>query len=138
MGCAPNLEQASFQLMLREGADFTRIAPPTASRSVGWALSEDATFSNSWARASTAARRAAELTPPMVVLPPEPPDEGYWLSPISRVSAFRGRPSESAATMRMAVRVPTPKSWVPIFIFTEPSGWMVRAQLLLWPLPPKV
>src|SRR5437763_10049159 len=138
MGCVPSLEQASFQLMLFEGDDFTRMVPLTASRSAGWALSAGATFSKSAASASTAARRVAELTPPIVVLPPEPPDEGYWLSPISRVSAFRGRPNESAATIRMAVRVPTPKSWVPIFIFTEPSGWMVRAQLLLCPRPPQV
>ena len=60
--------------------------------------------------------------PPMVVLPPEPPDGGYWLSPILTLTASSGRPSVSASTMLSAVRVPMPRSCVPIFSSTEPSG----------------
>src|SRR5256884_5580534 len=75
-GMAPSLEQACFQLIERLGSLFTRTVPLTLSRSAGCALSAGATFSNSASRASTAARRVEELTPPGVVEPPEPPDGG--------------------------------------------------------------
>src|SRR5205814_7231884 len=82
IGSVPSLEQAWLQLRLRLGSDFTRILPPTDSSSSGLAFSAGAILAKSWFSASTAARRVAGATPPMVVLPPEPPDAGYWLSPM--------------------------------------------------------
>src|SRR6185312_17400337 len=79
-----------------------------------------------------------ELTPPIVVLPPDPPSAGYWLSPMLSWILSIGNPSVSPATIRMAVRVPVPRSWLPILIFTEPSEWILISQLLLWPRPPQV
>ena len=73
-------------------------------------------------RALTAPRRVEPLTPPTVVLPPEGPSGGYLLSPIVTFTASTGRPSVSATTMAITVRVPVPRSWLPSFTSTEPSG----------------
>src|ERR1041385_2184954 len=50
-----------------------------------------------------AAREETEI-PPMVVLPPEAPDGGSELLPISTFTAFNGIPSVSATTILMEVR----------------------------------
>ena len=47
------------------------------------------------------------------------------LSPILSLMACIGSPKVSAATCVMMVRVPVPRSWLPISISTLPSGWMV-------------
>jgi hypothetical protein len=57
-----------------------------------------------------------------VVDPPDGPDAGKLLSPIFTFTMLMGRPSVSAATMAMIVRVPDPRSWLPSSISTEPSG----------------
>ena len=65
------------------GSDLTRILPSFAIQFCpAAALSAGATFANNASRASTAARRVDELTPPGVVMPPEPPEGGYSVSPI--------------------------------------------------------
>ena len=68
------------------------------------------------------ALRVEAETPPTVVDPPDAPDCGYLLSPIFTLMAPTGRPSVSAATMAMMVRVPVPRSWLPSSTSTEPSG----------------
>src|SRR6185369_6702314 len=77
-------------------------------------------------------------TPPTVVEPPEAPEGGRELSPILSVIAPRGKPSVSAATMVMMVRVPVPRSWLHSSTSTVPSGWMLVRHWLLWPPPPHV
>src|SRR5579885_2380968 len=74
---APILAQACFHVRERLGSLFRRMVLFTASRSLGCAFSAGATLEKSASRASTAARRVDELTPPGVVDPPEPPDGGY-------------------------------------------------------------
>ena len=75
-GMAPSLEQASFQLSERLESPLTPTLPFTHSNWSGCAFNAGATCANSASRASTAARRVEELTPPMVVEPPEPPEGG--------------------------------------------------------------
>src|SRR5580698_1416378 len=75
-GIAPSFEHASFQLSERLGSDFTRILPFTDSSSSGCAFKVGATLAKSASRASIAALRVDELTPPGVDEPPEPPDAG--------------------------------------------------------------
>ncbi len=60
------------------------------------------------------------------------------MSPIFSVIASTGMPSDSLMTIRIAVRVPVPRSCVAIFISTAPSEWMVRSQWLSCPRPPQV
>src|SRR5439155_3423078 len=75
-GNPPSFEQASFQLSDLLESPFTRTVPFTHSSCSGCALSAGATLAKSASRASTAARRVEELTPPIVVEPPEPPERG--------------------------------------------------------------
>ena len=64
--------------------------------------------------------------PSTVVDPPEALSGGRSLNPIAKSSiAPIGSPRVSAATWVMMVRVPVPKSWVPISTSTELSGLMV-------------
>src|ERR1041385_5357201 len=81
-GVAPSFEQACAQLNDFAGLLLTRIEPLTASRSSGFASKAGATLMKICSSASCEPRRAAALIPPIVVLPPEPPDAGYRLSPI--------------------------------------------------------
>src|SRR4029077_3112395 len=113
--------QASFQLIDLPGSDFRLIWPSLATRSSGCALNAGATFANKASRASTTARRVEELTPPGVVDPPDPPDGGYCVSPMYSLMSPTFRPSASAATTAIHVRVPVPMSCVPILISTDPS-----------------
>src|SRR5215471_8639822 len=76
IGIAPTFEHASFHDKLRLGSLFTRTVTFTASSSSGFAFRDGATFANSRLRASTAARRVDEVTPPEVVLPPLAPETG--------------------------------------------------------------
>src|SRR6266705_4163113 len=71
---APSFEQACFQLSDLLESPLTRTVPFTHSNRSGCALSAGATLANSASRVSTAARRVEELTPPIVVEPPEPPE----------------------------------------------------------------
>src|SRR4029077_11413237 len=107
-GIAPILEQACFHGSERFGSPFTRTLPSTDSSSAGCALRAGATFANRASRASTAARRVEELTPPGVVEQPEPPERGYNVSPIYKLIVSIGMPSVSAATITIVVRVPVP------------------------------
>src|SRR2546426_11529336 len=75
-GIAPSFEQASFQLGDLLESPFTRTVPFTHSSCSGCALSVGATLAKRASRASTAPRRVEELTPPIVVEPPEPPERG--------------------------------------------------------------
>src|SRR6266536_2937676 len=101
MGTAPILAQASFQPKERLGPPFTLIVPFFASSWSGVVFRAGATFANKPSRASTAARRDDELTPPGVVEPPEAPDGGYCVSPIYSLMASMGIPRVSATTMAM-------------------------------------
>ncbi len=121
IGVGPIFAHASFHVSLRAGDAATRTTPSHASSSSGLAFSAGATFSKSISRACTAARRVEDDTPPIVVEPPDPPDTGYCVSPIIRLMVSSGTPSVSAATAMMHVRVPVPRSCVPIFISTLPS-----------------
>ena len=76
IGMAPSLAHASFQLRDLWESPLTPTLPFTHSNWSGCASSVGATLANSRSRASTAARRVEELTPPIVVEPPEPPDGG--------------------------------------------------------------
>jgi len=76
---------------------------------------------------AVAAERDDTDTPPTVVLPPEPPERGYEFLPISTFTPSSGRPKVSATTILIAVRFPTPRSWEPIFVRTEPSWLMVTS-----------
>ena len=58
------------------------------------------------------------------------------LDPIASLTWLIGRPSVSATTCVMMVRVPVPRSWVPISIETEPSGLMTARHCDWWPPPP--
>src|SRR5439155_5040201 len=88
--------------------------------------------------ASAAARRVEELTPPTVVLPPEPPEGGYALSPILTLTVSTGRPRVSAATIAITVRVPVPRSCEPSSAETDPSGLIVTLHSLACGPPPHV
>ncbi len=53
-------------------------------------------------------------------------------------TASSGRPSESARTIAITVRVPVPMSCEEILASAVASGWIVTSQLLRWPRPPQV
>ena len=67
-------------------------------------------------------RRVEAETPPTVVLPPEAPEAGYLLLPMTTLMAFTGSPNVSAATTAITDRVPVPRSWLASVTSTEPSG----------------
>ena len=81
--------------------------------------------------------RIAGDTDAAVVLPPEPPLNGYCVSPISGLTALTGRPSVSAATIATIVRVPVPMSCVPHFTTTLPSAMMSQCAWVPRPPPPQ-
>src|SRR5206468_6320865 len=122
MVLAPSLAQAAFQVRLLAELPLTWILPSTASSCSLGTPREGATASNSLSSALTAALRVEEETPPIVVEPPDGPDGGSELSPITTLIAVSGSPSVSAATILMHVRVPVPRSWLPSSTTTEPSG----------------
>src|ERR1017187_3510667 len=97
-----------------------------------------ATCANNLFNAFVDASRVALLTPPMVVEPPEPPAGGKFESPIFTFTASNGRPSVSAQTMPIDVRVPTPKSCLAKFPSTEPSQGIVQVPELVFAAPPQV
>ena len=77
MGVAPSLRASLFPGHAAcSGSLLTRIVPWNASRSAGCASSDGATLAKSWSSASSEPRRVEALIPPMVVLPPEPPEAG--------------------------------------------------------------
>ena len=76
----------------------------------------------------------AGLIDAAVVLPPDAPHTGYIVSPISGFTALTGRPMVSAVSTATSVRVPVPRSCVPHFITTLPSG--VMSQCARPPRPP--
>src|SRR5690242_8697915 len=78
--------------------------------------------------------RIAGETDAAVVLPPEPPLDGYMVSPISGFTALTGTPSVSAATIATIVRVRVARSCVPHFSVTPPS--LVVAACAFVPRPP--
>ena len=82
MGTAPIFEQASFQLSERPESPFTLTVLSLHSSCSGVAFNAGATLAKRASRASTAARRVEELTPPGVVDPPDAPEGGYWVSPM--------------------------------------------------------
>src|SRR5258706_11198198 len=95
--------------------------PPAATREAGSTPSAGPPFSFSASSALTVAMRTAGLTPAAVVLPPDPPLIGYIVSPISGRIALGERPKVSAAITAINVRVPVPRSCVPILTTTTPS-----------------
>src|SRR5439155_26880043 len=102
----PSLAQAAFQVRLLAELPLTWTLPSTASSCSLGTPSEGATASNSLSSAFTVALRVEEETPPIVVDPPEAPEGGSELSPITTLTAANGRPSVSAATILRQVRVP--------------------------------
>src|SRR5208283_3047605 len=72
----PSLFAACANVMDLSGLPFTRMVPSTASSVSGSALSDLATTSNSFCNAFTVDLRVEEVTPPIVVDPPEPPEVG--------------------------------------------------------------
>ena len=76
--------------------------------------------------------------PPIVELPPELPDGGYVFSPIFTVTALSGTPNVSAATIVSAVRVPVPRSFVPMRSSIVPSLFTMHMHCDAWPAPPQV
>src|ERR1051325_3749898 len=80
--------------------------------------------------------RIAGVTDAAVVLPPDPPLNGYVVSPICGVIADTGSPNVSAATIATSVRVPVPISCVPHLTTTLPSGWMSTCACEPRPAPP--
>ena len=89
------------------------------------------------ASAFTLAFRVAEEAPPTVVEPPELPPGGKLLSPMTSLICPICSPRVSAATCVIIVRVPVPKSWVPISSNTEPSGLIVTRPVHACPAPPQ-
>src|SRR5260370_31089999 len=126
----PSLAQAAFHVRLLAALPLTWILPSTASSCSFGTPSDGATASNSLSRALTDALRVDEETPPMVVDPPEAPEGGSELSPITTLTAASGRPSVSDATILMQVRVPVPRSWLPNSAITDPSGLMLTLHWL--------
>ena len=86
IGMAPIFAQASFQERLRLGSAVTRHLAALRFEILRACVQRRCDFREELRRAhSTAARRVDEVTPPTVVLPPEPPETGYVLSPIEQV-----------------------------------------------------
>src|SRR5260221_11093437 len=79
IGFKPSWEQAFFQAILFSGLSIWRIWPALASSSSALTPIFGATISSSAFKAAVAATREEADTPPTVVLPPEPPEEGYSL-----------------------------------------------------------
>src|SRR5205085_3721196 len=100
IGSAPIAAHACFQLI---GDGPPTIFPPCALNFPGSALSVGATFANSIASASTAARLVADPIPPTVPLPPEPADEESELLPTCTSMSDTPRPSVSAAMIAITV-----------------------------------
>src|ERR1043166_8495865 len=136
IGLGPSKAQASRQAILFEGLSVWRIVPSAASRASAATPSLLAVDSRSAFNASVAALRQETEIPPIVVLPPEGPDCGYSFLPIRTLTASSGRPRVSATTIPTHVRVPTPRSCVPIFASTEPSGLIVTSHSEGCPCPP--
>src|SRR5260370_27649161 len=106
MVVAPSLAQAAFHVRLLAALPLTWILPSTASSCSLGTPSEGATASNSLSSALTDALRVEEDTPPMVVDPPEAPEGGRGLSPITTLTAASGTTSLSHATIFIQVRGP--------------------------------
>src|SRR5436190_681159 len=113
---------AAAHVMLLPGVPFTRMLPSTASSWSGSTPSVGATVSKSFASAFTVDFRVEVETPPTVVEPPDPPSGGRSFVPMTSFTWPICKPSVSAATCVMMVRVPVPRSCVPISIETVPSG----------------
>ena len=71
-------------------------------------------------------------------LPPDAPLNGNVLLPIFTLTASTGKPSVSANTIAQTVRVPVPRSWVPQYDSTPPSGWILKRQSESFAAPPQV
>ena len=100
IGSVPISLHASFHAMPFDGSLFTWMRPSLATSVAASTPSAGATFSQSASSALNAVTRIAGITLAVVVLPPEPPLNGYIVSPISGFTALTGRPSVSAVTMR--------------------------------------
>src|SRR3990172_567669 len=94
-----------------------------------------ATRSKIFHKACSDARRFGPDTPPIVMLPPDPLDEGYRFDPMFTLTDDSGMPKVSASTMPIAVRVPVPRSWLPAVLSTVPSGF-TRTRHVPTPAPP--
>src|SRR2546425_133360 len=92
----PSSAQASFQETLLLALSIWRIWPPLASRASDTTPNLGATTSKSAFNAAVAAWRDETETPPIVVLPPDPPELGYSFLPIWTLTASSGRPNVSA------------------------------------------
>src|SRR5262249_42273869 len=103
----PSMAQTFFQSYSLL-APLSRTLPGMISRSSTLASSFLATLSNSSSRALLAATSVAGACVGMVVLPPEPCERPYWLSPISTLTSLTPRPRTSAATRALTVRWPVP------------------------------
>ena len=93
--------------------------------------------SNSASRALPAVTRIAGITAAAVVDPPEPGANGWLLSPSSIVTCGTSRPSVSATTIAMIVRLPVPMSCVPQRITTLPSEVISQCARAPVPAPPQ-
>src|SRR5439155_24885717 len=88
-----------------------------------------------------APRRAAGACDGQVVLPPDPLDGPYWLSPILVITSVGSRPRISATTMAVTVRWAVPRSCVEVSAVTLPSRLMMTVHSFGWPPaanPPQV
>src|SRR5437660_9234372 len=119
-----------------DGVFLTKIRPSPATSDSGSAPSAGPTFAHSASSALPLVTLTAGDTDAAVVLPPDPPLNGYSVSPISGLIALTGRPSVSAATMATSVRVPVPRSCVPHFTTTLPSDMMSTCACVPRPPPP--
>ena len=137
IGSVPINLHASFHDTPWDELPFTWMRLPSATRSAGCAPSVGATFASSSSSAFTAVIRIAGVTDAAVVLPPEPPLNGYTVSPISGLIALTGSPNVSAATIATIVRVPVPISCVPHFTTTLPSLVMSMCACDPRPAPPQ-
>src|SRR6266545_2664434 len=136
IGSVPINLHASFHDRPLDGLPLTKMRPSSAARSSGFAPSVGATLANNSSSALTDVTRIAGLTDAAVVLPPDPPLNGYTVSPISGFTAPNGSPNVSAATIATIVRVPVPMSWVPHFTTTLPSDAMSMCACDPRPAPP--
>src|SRR5262249_779414 len=137
LGSVPLRLPASFHARTLDGLSFTWMRPFVATSVSGSTPSDGPTFAHNVSSALPAVERIAGDTDAAVVLPPDPPLNGYNVSPISGFTALMGRPSVSAATMATIVRVPVPRSCVPHFTTTLPSDRMSTCACVPRPPPPQ-
>src|SRR6516225_5855741 len=130
LACAmPSLEHASFQ-----GHDLPRFLSVTLPASITRSSTLDSSFAaiclKKSSRAASAALKVAGACEGNVVLPPEPVERPYGLSPSLTRMSLASRPRISAVTTAVTVRWPVPRSCVEVWASTDPSEAMVMVHSL--------